>query len=185
MDRIKHDDANKDTTFIRTTFNMMVLKMTTFKRATFNIMVLTKTTFIWTAYNRMILTMMTFTWTTFNMMMLKMMTLRGKTFLIWFHYKIPCLSIGKTTFCQLFRQTHCQNDFIALQQTFTDMKEISFIEIFLFIHNCLCVLGESMTPHPSFPPDLFFYVNLGAKGAQKLFKTLAPSLQYWVSLTFC
>ncbi len=43
------------------------------------------------------------------------------------------------------------------------------------------------TPHPSFPPDLFLYVNLGAKGAQKLFKTLAPqltvlgapSLQYW------
>jgi hypothetical protein len=33
-----------------------------------------------------------------------------------------------------------------------------------------------MTPHPSFPPNLFLYVNLGAKGAQKLFKTLAPQL---------
>jgi hypothetical protein len=41
-----------------------------------------------------------------------------------------------------------------------------------------------MTPHPSFPPDLFLYVNLGAKGAQKLFKPWPPSLQYWVSLTF-
>ena len=50
------------------------------------------------------------------------------------------------------------------------------IFIYLFIHNCLRVLGESMTPHPSFPPDLFLYVNLGAKGAQKLFKTLAPQL---------
>ncbi len=37
-----------------------------------------------------------------------------------------------------------------------------------------CVLGKFTTPHPSFPPDLFLYVNLGAKGAQKLFKTLAP-----------
>jgi hypothetical protein len=50
------------------------------------------------------------------------------------------------------------------------------VNVFYFIHNCLCVLGESMTPHPSFPPDLFLYVNLGAKGAQKLFKTLAPQL---------
>ncbi len=36
----------------------------------------------------------------------------------------------------------------------------------LFIHNYLCVLGESTTPHPSFPPDLCLYVNLEAKGAQ-------------------
>ncbi len=41
------------------------------------------------------------------------------------------------------------------------------------------ILGESMTPHPIFPPSLFLYVNLVAKGAQK-----PPSLQYWVSLTF-
>jgi hypothetical protein len=27
--------------------------------------------------------------------------------------------------------------------------------IILFIHNCLCVLDESTTPHPSFPADLF------------------------------
>jgi hypothetical protein len=42
--------------------------------------------------------------------------------------------------------------------------------IYLFIHNCLCVLGKStgMTPQLSFPPNLFLYVNLGAKGAQKL-----------------
>jgi hypothetical protein len=33
-----------------------------------------------------------------------------------------------------------------------------------------------MAQHPSFPPDLFLYVNLGAKGVQKLFKTLAPQL---------
>jgi hypothetical protein len=44
------------------------------------------------------------------------------------------------------------------------------------IHNCLCVLGDSTTPHISFPPKLFLYVNLGAKVAQKLFKTLAPPL---------
>ncbi len=50
------------------------------------------------------------------------------------------------------------------------------IYIYLFIHNYLCVLGESTTPHPSFPPDLCLYVNLDAKGAQKLFKTLAPQL---------
>jgi hypothetical protein len=56
------------------------------------------------------------------------------------------------------------------------LHDSSDVSIYLFIHNCLCVLGESMTPHPSFPPDLFLYVNLGAKGAQKLFKTLAPQL---------
>jgi hypothetical protein len=60
--------------------------------------------------------------------------------------------------------------YLAMQQTALSKS------FYLFIHNCLCVLGESMTPHPSFPPDLFLYVNLGAKGAQKLFKTLAPQL---------
>jgi hypothetical protein len=49
------------------------------------------------------------------------------------------------------------------------LNHLSNIFFYLFIHNCLCVLGESMTPHPSFPPDLFLYVNLGAKGVQKLF----------------
>ncbi len=44
---------------------------------------------------------------------------------------------------------------------------ITELFIYLFIHNCLCVLGEYKTPH-SFPLDLFLYVNLGAKGAQKL-----------------
>ena len=38
-------------------------------------------------------------------------------------------------------------------------------------------------PHIPFPPDLILYVNLVAKGAPKFFKTLAPSLQYWISLT--
>jgi hypothetical protein len=57
--------------------------------------------------------------------------------------------------------------------------------IYLFIHNCLCVPGESMTPHPSFPPNLFFYVNLGTKGAQKLFKTLAPQLTVLGISHFC
>ena len=53
---------------------------------------------------------------------------------------------------------------------------VSVQQKYLFIHNYLCVLGESTTPHPSFPPDLCLYVNLDAKGAQKLFKTLAPQL---------
>jgi hypothetical protein len=56
--------------------------------------------------------------------------------------------------------------------------------IYLFIHNYLCVLGESMTPHPSFPPDLFLYVNLGAKRHRSFLRLWPSSLQYWVSLTF-
>jgi hypothetical protein len=59
------------------------------------------------------------------------------------------------------------------------------LKIYLFIHNYLCVLGESTTPHPSFPPNLCLYVNLGAKGAQKLFKTLAPQLTVLGIPHFC
>jgi hypothetical protein len=55
---------------------------------------------------------------------------------------------------------------------------------FFFIHNCSCVLGESTAPHPSFSSQPLFVCKFRCKGAQKLFKTLAPSLQYWVSLTF-
>jgi hypothetical protein len=53
----------------------------------------------------------------------------------------------------------------------------NFENLFIYLYTTvLCVLGESMTPHPSFPPGLFLYVNLGVKGAQKLFKTLASQL---------
>jgi hypothetical protein len=61
-------------------------------------------------------------------------------------------------------------------ELFKSYLPVSGLEtLYLFIHNCLCVLGESMTPHPSFPPDLFLHVNLGTKGAQKFFKDLGPS----------
>ncbi len=58
-----------------------------------------------------------------------------------------------------------------VQEILTKVK--TFVIYVLFIHNCLCVL--SPRPHiPVFPPDLFLYVNLVAKGAQKLLKSLAP-----------
>jgi hypothetical protein len=57
--------------------------------------------------------------------------------------------------------------------------------LYVFIYTQLFMCSGRVHDHdPSFPPDLFLYVNLGVKEAQKLFKTLAPSLQYWVSLTF-
>ncbi len=37
---------------------------------------------------------------------------------------------------------------------------------------------------PVFPPGLFLYVNLVAKGAQKLFKTLVPQIRVLAILTF-
>ncbi len=57
--------------------------------------------------------------------------------------------------------------------------------LFIFIHSCLCVLMQvdDLTSQ-FFSPDLFLYVNLVTNGAQKLFKTLAPSIQQWLSLTF-
>jgi hypothetical protein len=72
----------------------------------------------------------------------------------------------------------------AFQKSFVKIQEM-YLFIYLFIHNCLCVLGESTTPHPSFPPDLCLYVNLDAKGAQKLFKTLAPQLTVLGIPHFC
>ncbi len=62
---------------------------------------------------------------------------------------------------------------LSVWWTLQSGKYIYFFLTQLFF---LSVLGESTTPHPSFPPSHFLYVNLGAKGAQKLFKTLAPQL---------
>jgi hypothetical protein len=61
-------------------------------------------------------------------------------------------------------------NFMLTSNWFKNLRE----KVYLFVHICLCVLGESTTPHPSYPLDLFLYVNLGAKEEQKLFKTLAP-----------
>jgi hypothetical protein len=48
------------------------------------------------------------------------------------------------------------------------------IYLYLYLHTTVYVFWASPRPHiPVFPPVLFLYANLGAKGAQKLFKTLA------------
>jgi hypothetical protein len=49
--------------------------------------------------------------------------------------------------------------------------------LFIYLNKIVYVFWASPQPHiPVFPPSFFLYVNLGAKGAQKLFKTLAPQL---------
>jgi hypothetical protein len=48
---------------------------------------------------------------------------------------------------------------------------------FIYLYTTVYVFWASPRLHiPIFPPELFLYVNLGAKAAQKLFKTLAPQL---------
>jgi hypothetical protein len=41
--------------------------------------------------------------------------------------------------------------------------------LYLFIHNYLCILGKSTTPHPSFPPNLFFLCKYRRKGGTEAF----------------
>ncbi len=54
-----------------------------------------------------------------------------------------------------------------------------------FKYTIVYVFWASPWPNiPVVPPDLFLYVNLVAKGAQKLFKTLAPPPAYSIGYPF-
>jgi hypothetical protein len=63
---------------------------------------------------------------------------------------------------------------------------ISDLKENFYLYTTVYVFWVSPRSHiPVFPPDLFLYVNLVAKGAQKLLKTLAPQLTVLGISHFC
>ncbi len=56
-------------------------------------------------------------------------------------------------------------------------------DIFILFLKIFVCAGLVPDPTSLFPPELFLYVNLVAREHQMSFRTLAPRLQYWISLT--
>jgi hypothetical protein len=70
---------------------------------------------------------------------------------------------------------------------YIDTSDTTLFQICFILFNTQLYMCSGHVHDPTshfFSQPLFLYVNLASKGAQKLFKTLAPCLQYWVSLTF-